>query len=580
MYTQNTLMHFKQFCAELFKDNLQDRSKFSYLNYGILFLIILSMVAIFLSTYDDIAAKYGFWLHLIDYITLGVFTIEVALRIWCADLLDPKYQGFFGRIKYCFSFYGLVDILSTYTFYLALFLPISNTTVQILRVFRLFRIFRYLKSVGVLSRAIQAKKDDMLVSIEFLGIITLILAFILYFVEHQAQPEVFNNGMTSVMWSFLQYIGDPGQFADTPPITTTGRIIASLIGILTIAIFAVPAGLIGSAFTEIMEEDKQDKELKDFEQRILHSFRFNYDRQNTKLYYVPRYQPLGTILTRKYLSEAEIIKTVGNSDHFHLFNLANAISPSEQPTDKIVVVNFKKNRPYGCCIDRGSKITIVSTSGFIEPITSWFAYHIAKIGGFNYVAKEIETSPDSPVSYYNITDENDCPNLKAFLDDIHQLANKPNSWVFPILGSVNPVSISSQLHFCFAKKNSPADIDPSQTTIQDSTLLTQMYQDFENVFKQNFNLNCDQNVYYGVVKDKTIEWRLKNKGISNICTLRIEMRLFVFDVKSIAYAKTIADILNQHLEPNIQKQIPEEMQKNIKNAYSMLSYNDGNDFRR
>ena len=84
---------------------------------------------------------------------------------------------------------------------------------------------------------------------------------------------------------------------------------------------------------------------------------------------------------------------------------------TDSPTDKLVVVDCAYNRPYGCCIDRGSKVTIVSTSGFEEPITSWVAYHIAKIGSFNYVARDIETNPNEPVSYYNITDEEACPNI-------------------------------------------------------------------------------------------------------------------------------------------------------------------------
>ena len=113
-------------------------------------------------------------------------------------------------------------------------------TFKVLRVARLFRIFRYIKAFNVLARAIRSKKNEMLVSLQFLCIITLMLSFILYFVEHEAQPEVYDNGWTSVIWAFAQYIGDPGGFAETPPITFWGRIIACIIGVLGIAIFAVP----------------------------------------------------------------------------------------------------------------------------------------------------------------------------------------------------------------------------------------------------------------------------------------------------------------------------------------------------
>lgn len=556
--------------ASIFKDSLDGDKLSKSINYTILGLIALSMVSIFLSTYENINQQYGFWLNLIDYITLAFFSVEVSLRIWCADLIDKKYQGFIGRIKYCLSFYGLMDILSTYTFFLTFIFPISPVTVQLLRVLRLCRIFRYLKSIQILARAFSAKKDEMKVSLEFLVIVTLILSFILYFVEHQAQPEVYNNGLTSVVWAFLQYIGDPGGLSDTPPITTIGRIIASIIGVLTIAIFAVPAGLIASAFSEIMQEDKATEEFANFKSRILHSFRFNYDRHNTQLYYVPRYQPLSTILTRKYISETEIIKTVGDSDCFHLYNLANAISPSENPTDKIVVVNYKKNRPYGCCIDRGSKITIMSTSGFAEPVTSWFAYHIAKIGGFNFIAKEVETDPDNPISYYLVNNEKECPNFALFLEDINKLANREGSWVFPILGAVASSDRPSQFHFCYSPEKYDTSYGNAKSTIKNSEQFEAMYQAFASAVEEHYQLKCDKNQYFNITSKNIARFIQAD----NSCTLRINTKLFVFDTKSIAYAKLIADMFNQYLEPDVVKAIPTEMLSRCKEAFGMEGYED------
>ena len=430
---------FKQELARVFDDDLHTKQWHNYVDYAIIGLIILSTVEVFLSTYDGIVEKYGLWLKVVDYITTAFFTIEVSLRIWCADLIDDKYKGFWGRVRYCFSFYGLIDVLSTYPFYLHFFMPMPYVALKALRIARLLRVFRYMKAFNVLSRAMRAKKDEMWVSVQFLTIITLILSFILFFVEHEAQPEVYNNGWTSVLWAFAQYIGDPGNFADTPPITVTGRIIACIIGVLGIAIFAVPAGLIGSAFSEVMENDDQKEKTLNHIDRIVRSFKFDKDQQNTNLFYVPRYQPISTITTRKFLTEEQIIKAVELSDCLHLYNLANAVNRADEPVDKLVVVNYLKNTSYGTCIDRGSKVTIVSTSGFSEPMTSWFAYHIAKLGGFNYVAKEVELNPDNPITYYNIADVNACPNLQLFLDDINRLAARSGSWVIPILGFIGTV---------------------------------------------------------------------------------------------------------------------------------------------
>lgn len=560
---------FKRELARVFDDNLHTKQWHNYVDYAIVGLIILSTVEVFLSTYDNIVEKYGLWLKIVDYFTTAFFTIEVSLRIWCADLIDDKYKGFWGRVRYCFSFYGLIDILSTYPFYLHFFMPMPYVALKALRIARLLRIFRYMKAFNVLSRAMKAKKDEMVVSLQFLVIVTLLLSFILFFVEHEAQPEVYGNGWTSVLWAFAQYIGDPGGFADTPPITITGRVIACIIGVLGIAIFAVPAGLIGSAFSEVMEKDEQKEKSINHIERIVHSFKFDKDQQHTNLFYVPRYQPISTITTRKFLTEEQIIKAVELSDCLHLYNLANALNRADEPVDKLVVVNYLRNTPYGTCIDRGSKVTIVSTSGYSEPMTSWFAYHIAKLGGFNYVAKEIELNPDNPTTYYNIVDENACPNLRSFLDDINRLAAKPGSWVIPILGATGLKNRPEQLHFCYNSTKGDESYDDPKSHIQDYVTFDKMYREMEEVMAEQYNYRLDKNKWYAV-NAQNIAHHLK---ADNIFTLRVESRLFVFENTFLAFTKQIVDVFNHAFEPDISKPLPPEMVKrNLGHDFGMADY--------
>ena len=234
----------KENLARVFDDNLHTKQWHNYLDYCIIGMIVISTISIFVSTFN-VSPFVEKCIYIINITTLIFFTIEVTLRIWVADVINPKYKGFIGRIKYCFTFYGLIDIISTYPFYLQFFIPVPYNMLKSLRIIRLFRVFRYMRSFRLLSKALSSKKHEMLVSLQFLAIVTLLLSFILYFAEHAAQPEVYNNGFVSVVWAFAQYIGDPGGFAETPPITFIGRIIACIIGILGIALFAVPAGLVG-----------------------------------------------------------------------------------------------------------------------------------------------------------------------------------------------------------------------------------------------------------------------------------------------------------------------------------------------
>ncbi len=96
----------KQQLARVFDDNLRTKQWHNWVDYIIIGLIVVSTVEVFLSTFDGFAHRYGVWLQVVDLFTTVFFTIEVTLRIWCADLIDDKYKGFWGRVKYCFSFYG------------------------------------------------------------------------------------------------------------------------------------------------------------------------------------------------------------------------------------------------------------------------------------------------------------------------------------------------------------------------------------------------------------------------------------------------------------------------------------------
>ena len=184
-----TVQYIKKQLNLVFDDNLHTKIWHNILDWVIIALILISSLEVFLSTFRGLTENYGWLLRFIDVFTSIVFTIEVSLRIWAADELDPKYKGFRGRLRYCFSFYGLIDILSTYPAFIGLLTSAPVAVLKILRVMRLIRIFRYMKAFRILGRAVASKKQEMGISFAFLGIITVILSFLLYYAEHEAQPE-------------------------------------------------------------------------------------------------------------------------------------------------------------------------------------------------------------------------------------------------------------------------------------------------------------------------------------------------------------------------------------------------------
>ena len=539
---------FRHELNRVFDDNLHTKQWHNYVDYAIIGLILLSTVEVFLSTYDNIVEKYGKWLHFIDYFTTIFFTIEVSLRIWCADLLDPKYKGFWGRVKYCFSFYGMIDILSTYPFYLNFFVKIPYMALKALRIARLLRIFRYMKAFNILSRAIKAKKQEMVVSLEFLTIVTLILSFILFFVEHEAQPEVYNNGWRSVVWAFAQYIGDPGGFADTPPITFTGRIIACIIGVLGIAIFAVPAGLIGSAFTEVMEEDKKEEELEVNDYRI-NEFMLVKSIKRCGAYFPAKNLSLGDLQFDMGLSDVEVIKAVAASKNLRLKNLAAAISAGPK-NDMIVVNQFYVNTVYGSHVDRGSSVTLVNPLGRGDNGLSYFDWHVAQLAGFNYVANELfsrtHPDPESRCNFYVVTDP-DHPAFREYIDHITSGMGKED-WIIVMAGEQVVRNSPYDFHFELGGERGETSFDFEGCIPWNGAAVQQLYEDFSKTLEEKLGIKTDLHDVQPKVAKQNIARYLKTKTEANVLLITISYDLMLF--KKIVHEAifAVAEVLNRHLE--------------------------------
>ena len=548
--TEKKLSRVEKFRHELnrvFDDNLHTKQWHNYLDYAIIGLILLSTIEVFLSTYDGIVEKYGRWLHFVDYFTAIFFTVEVTLRIWCADLLDPKYKGFWGRIRYCFSFYGFIDVISTYPFCLNFFFKVPYAILKVFRIARLLRIFRYMKAFNILSRAIKSKKQEMVVSLQFLAIVTLILSFVLFFVEHEAQPEVYNNGCKSVVWAFAQYIGDPGGFADTPPITLIGRLIACIIGILGIAIFAVPAGLIGSAFTEVMDEDSHQEEISENKKKLHLAFERKLCRY-TRLQISPLNLSTHEIIARMRMTENDIIEAVGHSDDFRIINLASTVPVDERPQDKLAIEHFILNRPYGCMIDRGSKVTIVSPSSLVDPVIGAYSYYFAKLGGFNYISREVgQLRPYQ--SFY--VQSSDVPGVEEYMADIEALSSREGSWIVTLLAAsgANEPELPTQVHLTYGGKRGNPDIDAPGILIKDKEAAKAMFEEMEMVLDEQFGVKTDRQQFHDSAGPNLFIRKLANADSVNGLIIRIAWSCMYWDSRRIQIAQAMAEVIRKHAAP-------------------------------
>lgn len=551
---------FKKQLANVFDSNLRTKQWENNVDYIIIGLIIISTLSIFISTFK-ISPLCERVLHIIDIITVITFTIEVSLRIWAADEISPKYKGFWGRVRYCCTFYGLIDILSTYSFYIAIFLPLPYTILKSLRVLRLLRVFRYMRSFRLLQEAFSSKSKEMLISLQFLVIVTLMLSFVLFFCENAVQPEVYNNGMRSVVWAFAQYIGDPGGFADTPPITFPGRIIACIIGLLGIALFAVPAGLVGAGFSEAMDNESHKERIRKNIEKLKIAFERKLDRL-TGFQIVPQHLSICDIQARMGMKTDDIIDAVEVSKCFRLINLAVTQTIDEHPNDKLAIEYFLVNRPYGYCIDRGSKITIVSPSSLADPCIGNFSYYLALIGGFNYISREIgELRPYR--SYYSFADRNNHEeNLSLYMEDLERLTSREGSWTLtPLVASgANEPAYPTIFHFSAGGAKGDERFEGENLIVQDMVAYKTFYDDLSKELEAKFAMTSDHQRYHNLTTPNLFVRRFnEGQGCKNNIVLRIAWSACLWDSRRIAIAKTIADAVNRHFEGDVVKEYDSEL---------------------
>lgn len=542
-------MNFKHKLALVFDDNIKTVVWRNYVDYTIWALIALSTIQIFLSTYDSIVAKYGFWLEIVDIFTTICFTIEVSLRIWTIDLVEPKYQGWWGRVKYCFSFYGLIDVLSTYSYYVNFFIPLPVTMLKAIRIARLMKMFRYMKSFRLLTNAFASKKSELFVSMQFLVIVTMMLSFILYFSEHDAQPEAYSDGIVSVVWAFMQYIGDPGGFAENSPVTFVGRVIACVIGILGIAIFAVPAGLIGSGFTEAMEkEEKAEKTVANVEKLRL-AFERKLDRY-TRIQATPQFVSIADIQARLRMSIDDIFDAIDHSDHFRLVNLAATRTVDERAEDKLAVEHFHLNRPYGYMIDRKSNVTIVSPASLVDPCFYHFAYYLAKICGFNYVSRELGVVRPYK-SFYLLGEETmEQAGAKEYYDDLNMLTRGNNKVVVTLLvasGANEPV-YPTQVHFGYGGKRGDESYDGADLTIKNVPLFDTMYKEMSDRLEKEFSIKCDRQRYHDTASTKMYLRHLENKDNIEGIVIRIAWSECMWNPAHVQISQTMGEVINKYYD--------------------------------
>lgn len=217
----------------------------------LLIAILYSIIIIMLESVQSFDSKYHTFFNISEWVITILFTIEYILRIICVT--KPR--------RYIFSFYGIVDLLSTIPKYLSFFILDSQfltvfRALRLLRVFRILKLIRFIGEANNLTRALKQSRSKIFIFIFFIFIISIILGTIMYLIE--GPENGFRSIPQSVYWCIvtLTTVG----FGDITPQTPLGQMLATLIMIIGYGVIAVPTGIISAEYASTYKKSTPNKD--------------------------------------------------------------------------------------------------------------------------------------------------------------------------------------------------------------------------------------------------------------------------------------------------------------------------------
>jgi len=211
-------------------------------------LILFSVVTFSIGTLPDLSPTTRAFLHYSEIVVVGLFSIEYLCRIYTAE----------KKLRFIFSFYGLIDLLSILPFYVGLFVDLRTLRlVRLLRLLRILKLARYNSAIFRFMRALYLAKEELIIFTLASFVLLFLAAVGIYHFEHEAQPEVFRSIFDALWWAVatLTTVG----YGDIYPVTDGGRLFTFGVLMVGLGMIAVPTGIIASTLSDVRRQLEEER---------------------------------------------------------------------------------------------------------------------------------------------------------------------------------------------------------------------------------------------------------------------------------------------------------------------------------
>ena len=231
----------------LSKGNITDKPS-QYVDIALFILILLNVIAVCLESIQNIGNKYEKSFYYFEMFSVFIFGIEYLLRVWSSPAREDlgESSSFIKRLKYIFSFTGLVDFIAIIPSIITIFGGLDLRWLRVLRLLRLLKISNYSSAIEDFFSAIMADWRSFSAALYLVLIALFLSSSLMYIAENESQPEKFSSIPETMWWSLitLTTVG----YGDVSPITPFGKIIGAFTAIMGVCTVALLTGIVASAF--------------------------------------------------------------------------------------------------------------------------------------------------------------------------------------------------------------------------------------------------------------------------------------------------------------------------------------------
>ena len=226
------------------------------IDFILVLVIITSVIAVFLETLPGIYEPLKKEFHYFDLFTIFIFTVEYILRFYSAPEGDLESNTTVtSRWNWMKRPSSFIDLIAILPFYLQMFITLDLRFMRILRVLRVLKLTRYNTAMSTFVAVMKRERAAFMSAMFIVVLITILSAAIVFTVEHEAQPEKFDTMLRALYWAVIT-LASVG-YGDISPITPIGQAFTMVLSLLGIGIVALPAGILGSAFSDQLHQQRE-----------------------------------------------------------------------------------------------------------------------------------------------------------------------------------------------------------------------------------------------------------------------------------------------------------------------------------